>query len=85
MMNFNAELRIPLFNNAWAVLFQDVGLLSSDQFADFKPDHIAAGTGFGVRYLTPIGPLRFDVAWKWRREAPNEHSYNWFLTFGQAF
>ncbi|TET36171.1 hypothetical protein E3J61_01225 [Candidatus Dependentiae bacterium] len=85
MVNVNAELRIPLFKNAGFVLFQDVGALSSDQFADFKLKHVAAGTGFGARYLTPIGPLRFDVAWKWKKQAPNEHSYNWFLTFGHAF
>ncbi len=85
MMNVNAELRIPTFKNAWIVLFQDVGVLSSDQFADFRQEHVVAGTGFGVRYLTPIGPLRFDIAWKWHKHIPEEHSYNWFLTFGQAF
>ena len=85
MVNFNAEIRIPLFKNAAFVIFQDVGALSSDQFADFKLEHVAAGTGFGVRYLTPIGPLRFDVAWKWSKQVPDEHSYNWFLTFGHAF
>ncbi len=85
MVNFNAEIRIPLFQNAGFVIFQDIGALSSDQFADFKLDHVAAGTGFGVRYLTPIGPLRFDLAWKWSKQVPGEHSYNWFLTFGHAF
>ena len=85
MFNANAELRIPTFKNTYLVVFQDLGILSGDDFCDFKPDNLAAGTGFGVRYLTPIGPLRFDVAWKWKRHPLDEQRFNWFLTFGQAF
>ena len=85
MLNVNIELRVPLFQNAGIVLFQDIGALSSDRFADYNIEDIVAGTGFGIRYLTPIGPLRFDIAWKWKKQSPDEHGYNWFLTFGQAF
>lgn len=85
MVNANIELRIPLFNRVGLVVFQDIGALSSDGFADFKPEHAAAGTGFGVRFATPVGPLRFDVGWKWRVERPDERNFNWVLTFGNAF
>jgi len=54
-------------------------------FADFKPQDILAATGFGLRIFTPIGPLRFDIGWKWRKQLPIERSFAWFLTFGQAF
>jgi translocation and assembly module TamA len=85
MVNLNAEARIATFKNIDLVLFQDFGLLSGDNFNDFNVNNLAAGTGFGVRYFTPIGPLRFDIAWKWKKHAPNEPRTNWFLTFGQAF
>lgn len=85
MMNGNIELRFPVFKNFSGVVFQDIGLLSGDSFADLKIDHLVAGTGFGLRYTTPIGPLRFDIGWKWYSIKPFERSYAWFLTFGNAF
>ncbi len=85
MFNVNIELRIPVAPKAGFVLFQDLGLLCGDSFADFSAGRLVAGTGFGMRYHTPIGPLRFDIGWKWRREQPEERGFNWVLTFGQAF
>ncbi|CCQ11682.1 membrane protein [Pseudoalteromonas luteoviolacea B = ATCC 29581] len=41
-----------------AALFVDAGTATND----FSED-ISIGPGFGVRYLTPIGPIRFDHAW----------------------
>jgi outer membrane translocation and assembly module TamA len=85
MCNANIELRFPIFKKMGGVIFQDLGMLSSDRFADFTPHNILAATGFGGRFHTPLGPLRFDIGWKWRRESKFERSYAWFLTFGQAF
>lgn len=85
MFNLNAEARIATFKNIDLVLFQDMGVLSGDNFADFTVNNVVAGTGFGVRYFTPVGPLRFDIAWKWKKHEKNEPRTNWFLTFGQAF
>lgn len=85
MCNANIELRFPIFKKMGGVVFQDLGMLSSDRFADFTPNNILAATGFGGRFHTPLGPLRFDIGWKWRRESKFERSYAWFLTFGQAF
>ena len=86
MVNFNVELRIPTFRNVGLVIFQDLGALSGDAFAEFfHANNIVAGTGIGVRYFTPIGPLRLDIACKWRKLYLEERRLNWFLTFGQAF
>jgi len=85
MVNINVEARIATLKNIDLVLFQDMGVLSGDNFADFTVNNLVAGTGFGVRYFTPVGPLRFDIAWKWKKHAKNEPRSNWFLTFGQAF
>src|SRR5262249_39959955 len=60
MLNVNIELRLPPIKKICVVLFNDAGLLCGDDFVDFNSSNLAAGTGFGFRYFTPIGPLRFD-------------------------
>jgi len=85
MVNANFEIRFPLINRLGGVIFQDIGLLSSDNFADFNPKNILASTGFGLRLYTPLGPLRFDIGWKWQKKRPIERACAWFLTFGQSF
>jgi outer membrane protein assembly factor BamA len=73
----SAELRFPLYKYVGAVVFTDVGFL--------KPASFAAATGFGVRCATPVGPLRFDIGWKWKKRSTDDRSYAWFITYGQAF
>jgi len=72
LMN-NFELRFPLLgDNVGGVIFHDAGNvyshLSSISFSvhqngltDF--DYMVHAVGFGVRYRTPIGPLRIDLAY----------------------
>ncbi len=87
MLNANFELRIPINKQVvWGAVFQDFGILIEDVIAQgigsSKP---LAATGFGVRYMTPVGPLRFDIGWKWHKDRQEDPSYAWFLTFGNAF
>ena len=85
MVNMNAELRFPIWRKIGGVIFQDLGALSGTMFADFRTQDLLAATGFGLRIFTPLGPLRFDIGWRWRKQLPIERSFAWFLTFGQAF
>ena len=85
MVNLNAEVRFPIYKRFGGVFFQDIGMLSANKFADFDPKNVLLGTGFGGRLATPLGSLRFDVAWKWRKQPGIIRPYAWFLTFGQAF
>ena len=86
MLNANFELRFPLpLQNLQAALFQDFGILAPNIqhiFHEFSP---LAASGFGIRYVTPFGPLRFDIGWKWKKQYDLDNSYAWFLTFGYAF
>ncbi|MDP3889202.1 MAG: BamA/TamA family outer membrane protein, partial [bacterium] len=85
MINVNTELRFPVLKDLGGVIFHDMGMLSGDCFADFKPGNILSTSGFGVRFYTPVGPLRFDIGFKWCKDCPLDRSYAWILTFGQAF
>jgi len=85
MVNANIELRFPLLGPVTGVAFQDFGTLLGSSFAGIADSDLLAATGFGIRYNTPIGPLRFDIGWKWRACKPSDYSYAWFLTLGHAF
>nr|WP_163503282.1 autotransporter assembly complex family protein [Halomonas socia] len=42
----------------WGATFIDTG----DAFDDWGPDQLNTGAGLGVRWISPVGPIRFDVA-----------------------
>jgi outer membrane protein insertion porin family/translocation and assembly module TamA len=54
------ELRHPITNTIGAAVFIDGGRASLDSY-DFPFDRLRYGTGFGVRYKSPVGPLRVDI------------------------
>ncbi|MCF7799695.1 BamA/TamA family outer membrane protein [Candidatus Babeliales bacterium] len=84
MINANLEIRFPIYKAFGGVLFQDFGVLSQTGFSGFKGSWYPA-SGFGFRYQTPIGSLRFDIGWKWKNRLTGDSSYAWYLTLGQAF
>lgn len=84
MINANVELRFALPKHCGLVLFQDIGALSQSGFLGFK-DTWYPTSGFGLRYKTPIGALRFDIGWKWKKRIDNDSGFAWYLTLGEAF
>lgn len=85
MFNCNFEVRFPLYGQLQGATFLDTGVLIKDTVADL-PDNFLGGVGFGFRYTTPIGPIRFDIACKLDRKYKQfESLYVWYLTLGQAF
>jgi len=84
MINGNIELRFPIYKSFGGVVFQDIGVLSQTGFSGFKGRWYPT-SGWGLRYATPIGALRFDIGWKWKKTFPPDRSYAWYLTLGQVF
>jgi translocation and assembly module TamA len=85
MVNMNFELRIPTFSMIDMVIFQDFGVLVEDITNLSYGKNSLAATGLGLRYQTSIGPIRFDIGWKWQKPFPEDTAYAWFLTFGHSF
>jgi translocation and assembly module TamA len=76
------EFRQRLYSNWGVVTFVDAGQVS----ASLKPlpDDVRVGVGAGMRYYTPIGPIRFDIAVPVSRR-PGEDSWEVYIGLGQAF
>ncbi|HUE90117.1 MAG TPA: POTRA domain-containing protein [Vicinamibacterales bacterium] len=84
----NVELRTPYWKGLGGVGFLDAGNVfrraTDISVAEFRP----AG-GFGLRYRSPLGPLRFDLGFNLDRQLlPNgsrERGMVFHLSLGQAF
>jgi outer membrane protein insertion porin family len=58
----NIELRHPFSEGLQGVLFYDLGHIFEDGLP-LPPTGYTKGLGFGLRYFTPLGPLRVDLGW----------------------
>jgi outer membrane protein insertion porin family len=87
LLILNAELRIPVWKDFGAALFSDGGNVFA-RVTDFDPSELRGSVGFGVRYRSPIGPIRVDLGFKMdRRLIAGELENRTALHFsiGQAF
>jgi outer membrane protein insertion porin family len=80
---FNVDYRFPLVGSLGGTVFVDAGNVWAD-WRHLRLQEIKPGAGLGVRYLTPIGPLRVEVGWKLDRE-PGESESAVLVSFGNAF
>jgi translocation and assembly module TamA len=76
------EFRQRLFGDFGAAAFVDAGQVGAGN-APFGGT-VRFGTGVGVRYYTPIGPIRLDVAVPVNR-IPGGDSFEVYVGLGQAF
>jgi translocation and assembly module TamA len=76
------EFRQRLFGDFGAVAFVDAGQVSA-QNAPFSGT-LRVGLGAGVRYYTPIGPVRLDIAVP-ANKPPGGDRFEIYLGLGQAF
>ncbi|MFN4060628.1 MAG: autotransporter assembly complex protein TamA [Paracoccus hibiscisoli] len=77
-----AEFRFQVRERIGLVAFADYGQVwTQDGFGGDSGDH--AGAGVGIRYDTPIGPLRFDVAGPVSGDTGS--GVQLYLGLGQAF
>ena len=83
MLVLNGELRFPLFKGIGMVVFADGGNVWR-KVNEFDVSEIRATAGGGIRYNTPVGPLRLDIGCKLDKEE-GEDSCMPHFTLGHAF
>jgi outer membrane protein insertion porin family len=84
----NVELRTPIWRELGSVVFVDAGnVFRRASELDFGA--LRVSSGFGVRYKSPIGPVRVDFGFKLRRheliEGQLESRFAVHFSIGQAF
>lgn len=82
----NSELRFPLgiMKALGGVLFYDGGnVYSAINFNNFVTNYTNT-VGIGLRYSTPIGPIRIDVG-RNLNPVPGLNATQYYITLGQAF
>jgi outer membrane protein assembly factor BamA len=84
LLEANLELRFPIYQDLKGVVFADAGNVYPS-IADLNPGNMYYGTGFGLRYKTPVGPLGIDIAFPTRQIQQKQNSFQVYLTIGQSF
>ncbi|HEY2232656.1 MAG TPA: POTRA domain-containing protein [Candidatus Angelobacter sp.] len=87
----NSELRFPLGisapfvgGNLGGAAFYDAGNVYTSVSLKNVFTDVSHTAGFGLRYKTPIGPVRIDIG-HLLNPPPGVKSYQVFITLGQAF
>jgi outer membrane protein assembly complex protein YaeT len=83
LVEASVELRRNITNTIGAAVFLDGGQVSLDSF-DFPFDDLQYGTGFGVRYTSPVGPIRVDLGFPLDRRG-DDAVWQVYLSVGQTF
>jgi outer membrane protein assembly complex protein YaeT len=87
----SAELRVPVWGNLSAVAFTDAGNVWTNAW-DFNVNDLRYDIGPGLRYNTPIGPIRVDVGYQLNpipgllvNGKPQTRRVRFHFSIGQAF
>jgi len=91
MLAFSSELRAMLNGKLGAVVFLDGGNVWANQWTLALGD-LRYAVGPGLRYQTPVGPIRFDVGYQLNpipglivNGAPQARRWRLHFSIGQAF
>jgi len=83
-LNLNTEVRFPIYRSFGGLIFADAGNVWLKKNETINTLDLRSSAGTGLRYMTPIGPLSFDVGWKLDQK-PGESAWEWHFTIGNVF
>ncbi|MFI0435467.1 MAG: autotransporter assembly complex family protein [Parachlamydiaceae bacterium] len=81
---YSMELRNRIGEDFGLVFFYDIGNVYKNAYPDFN-DAIRQCIGLGIRYYTPIGPIRFDLAFPLNKRSHIDNSLEAYFSIGQSF
>jgi translocation and assembly module TamA len=84
LIEVSLETRVRITERIGLAFFLDGG----NAFEDIAPsseEELFWGAGVGIRYFTPIGPFRFDVAMPIDRRDGFDDAFQIYISLGQSF
>ncbi len=86
LLEGSLEARIKVTDDIGIVPFVDAGNAFARRLPDLSEgSNLKVGVGLGLRYYTPIGPIRLDVATPLDRDVPRTRPVAVYIGIGQAF
>lgn len=79
MANLSLEANYPIWKEIYGAVFTDNTMLTGESY-DFSGE-IISSAGVGVRYMTPVGPFKFDVGFN--VNDPSQYAFQFQV--GQSF
>ena len=91
LLLYTLEIRARFKENFGLVFFYDIGNVYKNYYPDFKKG-LLQSTGLGLRYYTPIGPIRLDLAFPLNRRKKRDghrgyidNALEAYFSIGQSF
>ncbi|MEM8993733.1 MAG: POTRA domain-containing protein [Acidobacteriota bacterium] len=84
LLLLNVDWRFPISGALGGVAFLDIGNVWAD-WRDMDAGDLRPGLGFGVRYASPVGPVRLEIGWKLDPEDFEDEAPIFLLSFGNPF
>ncbi len=83
-VEMSMEVRTQIFFTLGTAIFVDVGNVDAKSGA-FNLGSLKYAVGAGLRYLSPVGPVRFDVGYRLSDDNTVEKRIQYHISLGQAF
>ena len=84
IVNSEARFPLPVYHSLGGVVFYDGGNVYSNIRLSQFIGNFTHSVGVGLRYDTPVGPVRFDFGYR-ITNVPGVKATQYFVTLGQSF